>query len=604
MDANSHGISYLKKDQSYLIPFFQRSYIWNQDNWEEFYDSLIDGLKQKKSPFFGSIILKLNKNTVFDKSYFSIIDGQQRLTTLSLFIKAFIDEKVIQGDVHLPIFMSLLFIYENYSSTNKLPKINHSQIDKPDYIYCLNYDGKRENINGNSNIIRAYKFFREKLNQLNDKDDIKVLREYILSEAEQYNILVVIKLNSNENEQKIFDSVNSSGVKLTSADIIKNIIFEKLIALSNNIVEPVIKFYNATWAKTFITDQETMEFWLEEIVSGRLKRQRIEVLLHSIAVIEGILDVQKDSMDELPERYQKFLDSINNSTLLEDFINKIVIYAEIYSSRFTNPGITNHFSLSNRIELFHKVLEAFDTSTFDSYILYLYYLNSVSTISDSQLEIQLLKLEKYIARTTICKSDNKKTFNKNNSDLILNLKGKSQIDLDHLLSRSDITDYEFEKGLKSITNNSISSITLFLIELKRIQNSNGRSATQSLQYIYSLEHIMPRKYEAFWSVSAFPVYDSNGKIVNDKNLAEDIRRESINELGNHTLLTQKMNSTISNSSFIDKINGITKGKRVIPGIKQYSQLSISAEIINSPQWSEIEIRKRTQSFTKEILSIW
>ena len=85
MNGHGQNFSYLKKG-TFEIPFFQRPYVWNEDNWKQLVDS-IDDEHGKNFPYLGSIILKRND----ENDPWLVIDGQQRLTTLSLFIKAFID---------------------------------------------------------------------------------------------------------------------------------------------------------------------------------------------------------------------------------------------------------------------------------------------------------------------------------------------------------------------------------------------------------------------------------------------------------------------------------------------------------------------------------
>lgn len=603
MKADAYGISYLKRDRAYVVPFFQRSYIWDEDNWEEFYDSIFEGIQNKKATFLGSILIKEIKEKIFDKTAFNLIDGQQRLTTISLFIKALIDEKIPLSNPNNRIFMSTLFLYENYTSSNKIPKIKHSHLDRVDYEYCLEFQGNINDIIGESKIIRCYRFFREKLCLIDDEVQLPKLVEFILnSEADEYKIVVVIELGKSENEQKIFDTVNSSGVKLTSADIIKNSLFDHLLIL-NPKEEEVINFYNQVWISTFLNNQETANYWNTEIVSGRIKRQRIEVLLHSVAIIEGIIDIQLHSMNELHSLYKDFLGSISSQQVLESFILKISEYANLFRDKFIDFDVGFQFSFNSRLDLFHKVLDVLDNSTFDPYILYLYYQNKKNMISDQDLLVKLLKVEKYIARTIICNSENKKTFNKNNADLINGEKGKSSITIDLLLSRNDIQDNVFIDSLKSMKNNNIATIVLFMIELQRIAQSNGKSSMGGLAYIYSLEHVMPQSYEKFWHPTVLPVYQ-NGILIPDIQQAKEIREASIYELGNLTLLTQKMNSSLSNKPFLIKKSGEKRGNKTIKGLMDYAQLSISSELTPLQVWSESEINQRNTLLTREILKIW
>ena len=88
MQAQESALGFLKKDMKLEIPYFQRSYVWKENNWEELFDNLID---ENQSHFLGSIILKRINTRSGETERFSVIDGQQRLTTLSILLRASYD---------------------------------------------------------------------------------------------------------------------------------------------------------------------------------------------------------------------------------------------------------------------------------------------------------------------------------------------------------------------------------------------------------------------------------------------------------------------------------------------------------------------------------
>ena len=94
-------------------------------------------------------------------------------------------------------------------------------------------------------------------------------------------ILVVIDLDDNDQEQKIFDTINSSGVRLTSTDIIKNALYQKLIELTKD-SDKIAEYYKRTWAETFEKDDSVVAYWNKEKSMGRLWRQNSELLLQTV----------------------------------------------------------------------------------------------------------------------------------------------------------------------------------------------------------------------------------------------------------------------------------------------------------------------------------
>lgn len=88
MQAEGTDLGFLKKNLRLEIPYFQRAYVWNENNWEDLFENLID---EKQSHFLGSIILKRINTVCGEIERFSVIDGQQRLTTLSILLRACYD---------------------------------------------------------------------------------------------------------------------------------------------------------------------------------------------------------------------------------------------------------------------------------------------------------------------------------------------------------------------------------------------------------------------------------------------------------------------------------------------------------------------------------
>ena len=103
---------------------------------------------------------------------------------------------------------------------------------------------------------------------------------------QENKILVIIDLSEKEDEQAIFDTINSAGVRLSSADIIKNALFQKALDLFDSVGD-VETLYKDNWENVFSLDEDAINFWDTPRATGRLMRDNIEILLHSISVIKG-----------------------------------------------------------------------------------------------------------------------------------------------------------------------------------------------------------------------------------------------------------------------------------------------------------------------------
>lgn len=90
MKANESNFSFMQEESLIEIPFFQRAYVWEQEQWEQLFDDLSKSFESKKEHFLGSIILKQLPSSAGEGAKRSLIDGQQRLTTFSILIKALV----------------------------------------------------------------------------------------------------------------------------------------------------------------------------------------------------------------------------------------------------------------------------------------------------------------------------------------------------------------------------------------------------------------------------------------------------------------------------------------------------------------------------------
>lgn len=589
MEAKARSFNFIGTEGLITIPFFQRSYVWNQDNWEEL---LADLLNNEKSHFLGSLILKQQKTSTGDPKQALVIDGQQRLTTLSILVKALYDS--FSDKLKLACIDSIrrhLFYKVNETDENYFIKIRHSHLDSEAFgtvisngiesVY-IDYSEKTST----SRIISCYSYFTKEFKKYDETDRTRLFNSLLNTDNK---ILVVIDLEDSDNEQSIFDTINSSGVRLSAADIIKNSLFQRYINLSDK--EAAIKLYNKTWDDSFLKDEESIQYWGKQRTTGRLLRDNIEILLHAIAVIKGFYDPEKHTLSDLSDLYKSKIESFLTKEDLSNFIAEISEYASIYRSKilsFDEKTTFTYFDYEQR--LFH-ILEVFEISTLHPYILSIYKNHS----NDPEEIKQILgTLECFIIKRLIAKEEIK-SFNKLCKDFINDTSLVKQ-------KISEISFSNFVSGIKSI-NNKPATLLLFWVELFRRHNDN-KFALKELKYDYTLEHIMPQKWEEFWTTFP-PLKDDNGNLLSQENLTKN-RLEKIYSIGNMTLLTGSLNTSLRNYEFQRKMRG--EGRK--NGIIVYADLSITSVDIVEPflkgdtNWDETKIEARTTTLLNEIINIW
>lgn len=587
MKAEARSLTFLANEGSVKIPFFQRAYVWNEDNWEELISDL---LESGKSHFLGSLILKQVAVPSGNTKQVLVIDGQQRLTTLSILLRTLYDS--FDSDTQEACKQELetcLFYKKRASSKELFVKIEHSKVDCKHFQSVIKKEVDPSALNlgeSDSNILKCYKFFCDRLVSVDMEKRIELFDNLM---DDDKKILVVIDLTDADDEQSIFDTINSAGMRLSSADIVKNVLFQRAFDLySNN--EEVETLYKDNWERVFASDEQTIAFWAAERTLGRLKRDNLEILLHSIAVIEGFFDPEKHTLTDLANIYKSYINGLNLSGLTK-FVGAITEYAKLYREKmyvFDSSDLFGYDDYEKR--LFH-VLSVCDVSTFHPYILYLYR----NYAGDSgALKSALHKLETLVVRRFVCNAETK-NYNKLCKEFIGD---SSKLDV----TLAETSDDDFKAALQHIYNKP-AALLLFWVELYRRSRDN-RYDRDELKYTYTLEHIMPQKWEEFWST--VPVTGDDGALIDDPEVAKQYRYKTIYSIGNMTLLKSSLNTALRNYEFKRKVEG--EGRK--RGIKHYAELGITKLDVVAPfdagdqTWDETKIRNRNAEITADVLAIW
>lgn len=167
-NAHERSFTIFNNEKQLVIPFFQRKYVWKEDNWNDMFDNFFE----KEEPgFLGSILVQRNEIEA-GSGKLDVIDGQQRLTTLSILVMAIYDS--IQNDKKQNSkdeMYNALFSKEIFETEYK-PKLMHSKFDKDDYDKIINFNKNRDDFKDKKDgIIGCYNYFINRL--LNYSDEKK-----------------------------------------------------------------------------------------------------------------------------------------------------------------------------------------------------------------------------------------------------------------------------------------------------------------------------------------------------------------------------------------------------------------------------------------------
>lgn len=603
MEAKEKALTFLREQIIYIVPYFQRGYVWDEENWEGIWQELS---AKREDCFLGSIILKKERYPGRSEVCKTIIDGQQRLTTLTILLRSFMDyyvnkKGVKTDDPALLYFRQLIFYpYTKWTAsgieTTEKCRIEHSRLNKKNYTAIIegrinpdalevNSDPKQGNVS--PKLLRCYKFFYDKLCEASD-EDIEYARSKLI--VDDSKILVVIDLVEKENEQVIFDTINSTGVMLTASDIIKNALFQK-VKSSGLDIELI---YEETWQKCFEEDAVVVNLWMGSKGLGQNKRSHIDLFFYSFAIIKGFFHVPKDKMADLATKYKEYISSLLPGEDVS-FIREICEYARLYRDTFISFSDITGFSFQDSKLRLLQILNTVNITAFDPFILYV-----LKNYEELDQDAILAKLECYVMRHYIIGNTSK--MGSFLQDAVKMIDGS--FDFEKELSDDSISNSRLDKALRYI-NNTKARLVLFWIELYRHSTKESDLYNVPLAYRYELEHIMPQKWQKYWSVQELPVLLPDGSQASEAE-ALRIRTDAVYEIGNMTLLTAKLNKELQNYCFRDKVKGTKIDKKERAGMDKYAALSITKEVINRDPlvWNEATIRERTNAMIQAFEKIW
>lgn len=572
MDAGTKQLADILNGNRILeVPYYQRSYVWKEEQWSRFLSDMEYITSTGKDYFLGSIILKQQPTGISQFDLQSIIDGQQRFTTFALFFKSLClktdDIETFEGK----------FTVRDKKAKKRLLAIRHSINDRKDFEAVMSLtDDTQFDAEEKSNIINAYNYFQQNINP--DKLDIDVLLNHV--------IFIGISLQQGEDEQVIFDTINSLGVRLTTGELLKNYFF----------TESTREEYEELWMPYFEKDRELANYWDAEIVSGRLKRANIDFFFAAYLSIK-IQDPDIKVSADHKARYRRSEGLFNNYKDListynldkKEMIYDILEYAMLYHDNI-NPDIAKgDIPGTPGIERMNFLIFVLEYSTIVPYVLYV--LKNVADIEERNAIFGYV--ESYILRRQICKSDNKNFSDLFSANLILNQITDLESLKDYIENRDDDQALALPRD-KKVTNachhqwyaNKKALAILYLLETA-IREGKPHATKLYPFDRYSLEHIMPKVWKDNWPLPA--------------GVTEDQRQEAVFCLGNLAMLPSKLNTSISNASWQTKKDG--KGKNF--GIVYYaSDIETLANVVTQPEWNETKISERADWIAAKIKEVW
>ena len=561
------------------IPFFQRGYVWNEANWQRFFDDIAHGasLLDTETPekyFLGSIILK---DAGFKNGFhqFDVIDGQQRLTTIVMFMKA-LYLALGRNDIFRNGFMQM-----SLSGESK-PILVANYNDLRVYNEIVELEALKTEPIADNRLAKAFSYFAKRIlaaaNPIDGSAPISL--PALLNSVINYVRLVSIEVQEGENAQKIFETINCTGIKLTTGELLKNYLFD----------ESDRDTYERTWKPVF--ERDNQNYWEGDMVNGRIADSHIEnffyrymlIKMQEPAIKAGLTQHEVKSFrqkDGLFDKFRLLLDKFG--ILKEDAINEIVSYAKLYAETFKADMLDDTAIRFNGVERLAYLMFIQDFWTPVPYILFI--LKNVD--SKRERDAIFSYLESYLMRRIVCKSKNN-----NYSDMFSeNLIGQRICTLDALKAyvndaqaRGTLLMPSDAEVVEAVMNHDLkrdAQTVLYMLESRLNERFSDSDRDNSFN-VFVKEQIMPEKVDANWPVGA--------------GSTEEEHLALSKTLGNFILLREKLKKCPKNATWMQKKTAMK------PKCEELDLFKCVQNGLTS--WTEDTIRTRNQWLAGKILDVW
>lgn len=550
----------------YVLPHFQREYAWEKSNWQTLLDdalSIYDIYDSENEPehFLGALVVIKDGMRSGTIPAFKLVDGQQRLTTISLCLCAI--GNLVQ-DNHPPLFRKIRKLLENEDESDLVrfklvPTTKHG--DRDAYISIIGNDGS-DISRGASRIGQAYDYiYRQLYIHINNKS---IDPEKLFLVFANCMHVVFIDLDQRERPYEIFESLNAKGKPLTQPDLVRNYVAMKLPESKQ---EDIFTHY---WSD------------IEERLREDRKVSRIgeltAFLRHYLAYRSGVLPNQDHVYARFRDRMEK--DFSSSDDIFASEIKTLHRFADYYN-RMLRPEYESDDEVAGVLER----LIVLESATAYPFILGMYEWLHQGIIERKQFIEALWTLENYLVRRYLSGEQSGYT-NKMFPTLEREIdRSKFVESLQYALLRKNYpSDNKIRQALPTLQLYDKRKPQRLILILETINRflSAGSGGHTVLASEPTIEHIMPQTLNDNWKKSIGTNW-------------EEVYREYLHTLGNLTLVTQDWNSSLSNSAFDIKRERLSK-----------HALKLNSEYFASDinQWDGTSIQQRNAMLTDAILDIW
>ena len=542
----------LEGAKQYQVPLYQRTYSWTEHQLERLWEDIIRLAEDradnpKATHFIGSLVLAPSpSNGPAGVADFLVVDGQQRLTTLSILLCAIRDHRVAADSTEHRDRLNDQYLTNRYNPQRRL-KLVPTQADLDAYIACVDSSAQA----GSGAIGAAYRFFCGRLAEPAVAAEIQRLEEAVIFGLG----LVSVTAQAGDNVYRIFESLNNTGLKLTQADLLRNYLFMRLPTRGKAV-------YDAHWLplqEQLTSSELELLFWLD--------------LVHRDSRI-----TQGDTY----ARQQAQLDRLVTQEEVEAEVRRFARLGALLRL-ILHPGEEQDPDVRFRLER----LYAWGTTTVYPVVLHLLDRRSQGTATSTQVAAALHYVESFLVRRLLI---GRATANINRNLLSIVTEMNKELPVDQAVHtylsagrKYYATDNDVRHAVRSLPFYSNGRAAQRTLVLRWLEESFGTKEPVSPAKL-TIEHVLPQNIGPEWRQMLAADLDPSEDV-------SEVHSSLVHTLGNLTLTGY--NAELGNSPFAVKRVQLAK-----------SGVQLTQDVITCERWGRPQILARADRLAERIIASW
>lgn len=550
----------LQGEKQYVVPLYQRRYSWerkdDKDPLNQLWDDImsLDGSDPASTHFLGSVVIAPSpSNTPAGVVRWLVVDGQQRLTTLSLLLCA-IRDHVQQDDPRLAEKIHEHYLVNKYAPGDEHYRLLPTQEDRQSWIALVE---RYPDAGGADRIGAAYRFFLRKLQEVDDPEDEHDIRRVEQSITTRL-ALVAISAHADDNVHRIFESLNYKGQPLTQADLLRNYLFMRLPRRGDEV-------YTHHWLplQKLLSDSELEQLvWLDLVLRGD----------------------DRATQESIYRSQQLRLDPLKDETEIEQWVAELHQKARMFK-RVLDPQTESSSALRRALDR----LSRWGAAVVHPICLHVLLAHDAGQLTSTDAAAALRIVESYLVRRMIVGLPTN-NLNRIMMSLVKDLGEASPTApaIKTVLSgpRKRFPTDQHVKDAVLVNNfywTGRGPQRTFVLRALEEDYRHGEPLDFSRATL-TVEHVLPQSMTPDWE-------EILAAGARDGETSEEVHASLVHTLGNLTLTAY--NDKLANYSFLAK-------RKLLAD----SGLAMNREIADAAGWGRAEIQARGRALGERIVSIW